>query len=43
LAMIKNARLAERLCQGEMFDCVVRFDAVSTRDDETLTSSAEKP
>jgi type II pantothenate kinase len=26
LAMIKNARLAERLCRGEMFDCVVRFD-----------------
>jgi bifunctional damage-control phosphatase, subfamily II, fusion protein len=26
LAMIKNARLADRLCSGEMFDCVVRFD-----------------
>ena len=45
LAMIKNARLAERLCQGEMFDCVVRFDAVvSTPDEEEApTGSAETP
>jgi len=34
LAMIKNARLAERLCRGEMFDCVVRFD------DKALAASA---
>jgi hypothetical protein len=37
--------LAERLCQGEMFDCVVRFDAVvSTPDEEEApTGSAETP